>query len=120
MANQKATNINPVAIIPVTAVSTLTPVTSLNQKVYGVDNVTLQCKWTGTLAGTFDVQTNSNSITDPIDWDSLSFSPTPQATGSANHGTIEINQNGGYWIRVVFTPSSGSGNLSVFVMGKGI
>lgn len=120
MANNKVTNINPIDLIPLTAVSTSTPVVSRAQKVYGVDNINLQCKWTGSLAGTFDVQTCSNQVINPTDWDSLSFSPTPQATGSANHGTIEINQNGAYWVRVVFTQSAGSGNLSVTVMGKGI
>lgn len=122
MADNKATNLYPYIVIPTQAVSSGT-VTSAVTDIFTKDNPTYQFIWDGTLAGTFDVQTSLDyNYTSGYagHWDSLSLSSTPAAAGSPSHGTIEINQAGSRYIRVVFTWTSGSGNLSGYVMGKAI
>lgn len=123
MANEKATNLLPTTagFMPKALVSSGT-VTSQVMDMYTKDNPTLQFIWDGTLGGTFDVQTSLdyNPNTGVGEFDSLLLGSTPTAGGSPNHGTIEMNQLGARWLRVVFTWVSGSGNLTGWVMGKGI
>ncbi len=119
MSGNKANQLPPYQIIKTQSVSSGS-ITSDVSNIYLKDNVTLQCIWDGTLAGSFDVQSSVdyNENSGSGEWDSLPLSPAPAANGSPNHGTIELNQLGAKWLRVVFTQSAGSGNLTVYVMGK--
>ena len=120
MAMNKASNLYPYQNIPTQAVSG--NVTSSATNVFSKDNVVIQLLWDGTLAGSFDVQVSVDYSKDTGvgTWDSLPFSPTPAATGSPGHWTIDLNQLGSVYIQVVFTYVSGAGNLTSTIAGKGI
>lgn len=123
MALNKASNLHPVTktFLPTQMVSAGV-VNSQAIDMFNRDNPTVQFIWDGTLVGSFDVQgsVDYNPVTGLGDWDSIPLGSTPLATGSPNHGTIEINQFGPRWMRVVFTWSAGAGNLTGWIMGKGI
>lgn len=73
----------------------------------GFTDYAIAIKWTGTIAGTFKLQASN----DNVDFSDLTGSSTTITTGG---GTYGWNQSAaGYtYVRVVFTQSSGSGNLT--------
>lgn len=86
-----------------------------------VDNVAVQLAWTGSPTGTFTVQGSIDYVPLPGGGSSLNAGtwttitlPTTAATGGAA-GTLLINMNdlGFPWMRVVYTPTSGTGTLTV-------
>lgn len=97
--------------------------TSDATEVLNKDNLTYQLLWTGTLAGTFDIQVSSNY--DPnkpslASWDSLPLTSVPTAAGSPDSWTVDLNQLGSKWVRCAFTRVSGTGNLKMIISGKAI
>lgn len=91
------------------------------------DNIGIQMEWTGTAAGTFDVQISANyredingNVQNPGTWTSLTLSPTIAAVGSPDTAYIDLNQLSAPYIRVVYTRSSGTGVLNVNIVGKGV
>jgi hypothetical protein len=120
MSSAKQYNTLPVQIIPTQAVSG--NVTSLPTNVFYKDNVGIQLVWTGTLAGTFSAQVSFdyNKDTGIGTWTSLPLSPAITASGTPDNAVIELNQTTAPYIRVVFTYSSGSGNLTGILAAKGV
>lgn len=111
----------------VSAASMVSTVTSKAQACQYQDNVGIQLIWTGTPTGTFDVQVSINhaqdfqgNITTAGTFTSLTLSPVPAAAGSAGSYYVDLNQLSAPYYRIVYTPSSGTGTLDIYVSGKGV
>lgn len=111
------------------AVSLATSVTSSPTNIEGVDNVGYQINFTGTPTGTFtvevsaDYQPGTSPHEEPINagnWIALPISPAVTASGAAGSAYIDLNQLSAPWIRIVYTRTSGTGSLDVYVTAKGI
>lgn len=124
-SSPKQYDLPPYPVIPTQAVSG--NITSLVTDIFHKDNITYQFVWTGTVAGSFAVQTSLDFKPNPSytnltplnagTWDTVPLTGAA-AGGVAGSGTIELNQLGANYSRVVFTYISGSGNLTVTVTGK--
>lgn len=119
MSNSKATNLPPYKIIPLTAITNQN-VTSSVTNIFNKDNVGIQLIWTGTIAGTFAVQVSADY--DPHfgtgTWTAITLSPALAAVGSAGDAYADITQISAPYIRVVFTYTSGAGNLTGWITAK--
>ena len=116
----KQYNLPPYQNITTRAVSSGT-VTSSVTDIFLKDNITLQFIYTGTLAGSFDVQISTNyDLANPslAAWDSLPLSTTPVAAGAAGNWSVNITDLSAKALRVVFTWTSGSGNLTSWISAK--
>lgn len=121
MSSAKQYNLQPHKVINEASLSASK--TSEITEIFNKDNIIYQCIWGGTLAGTFDVQVSSDYVSTPTPagtWDSLPLSPVPTASGSPDSWTIDLNQLGAKYIKIVFNRSGGSGSLKVYISGKGI
>lgn len=78
-----------------------------------MDNVSYQAVYSGTAAGTFDVEVSH----DGVNWSPLGLA-VPLSGGSPQF--IDINQTGAAQVRFVYTRASGSGTLNVTVTAKEI
>ncbi len=81
-----------------------------------LDNVGIQAVFTGTPTGTFTV----NVSLDQVNWDSLTFSATPVASGTAGSVYMDVNQTSSPYIQLVYTPTSGTGTLNAKIVGKAV
>jgi len=126
MSSVKQYNLQPSQVFngPVTAT-----VTSSVTEILNKDNVSYSYVWTGNLVGTFSVQTSNDYManglstgTPPVNagtWDTVPISGAA-AAGTADHGTIELNNLGAKYVRTVFTYTSGSGNLTATIVAKAL
>ena len=81
--------------------------------------------WTGAPVGDFSVEV-SNTYKQNADgtvrtvgnWTPLPLSGMPTATGTSGTGFIDIEAIGAYAMRLVFTPTSGSGTMNAVASGK--
>lgn len=81
-----------------------------------LDNIAIQCNFTGTPTGPFYVQ----GSVDKSNWASLTLSGSPAAAGSDDTVLIDVNQVSVPWLRVFYDRTSGTGSLDVWVAAKGI
>lgn len=121
MSSAKQYNLPPSIVIPTTAITNQN-VTSSVTNIFNKDNIGYQFVWTGTVAGTFAVQVSIdyNPVTGVGTWDALPLNPTPTASGSPGSWFVDITETSAPFIRAVFTYTSGSGNLTGSIVGKGI
>jgi len=101
-----------------TVTSDVTIIQNLSQVGYDIS-------WVGTPTGAFSVQISNTysqnsdgTVKNPGNWTSLTLSTTPTASGSPGNGYIDIDAISAYAIRLVYTPSSGSGTLQATICGK--
>lgn len=111
----------------INAVSMAATITSAAQNIITQDNVGLQLNWTGTPVGTFSVQVSNDHAENPLgnvtvagNWTTLTLSASVTAAGSADTAFIDINQSGAYFLRVVYTRTSGTGTLNCYLTAKGV
>lgn len=100
-------------------------VTSTYADIRYLDNVGIQVKWTSASAvGVITVECSDNYNPDKNitgSWVALTFSPALTQPASNNgEYLININQCPHAWIRVVYTKTSGTGTLNVWVNAKEI
>ena len=78
-----------------------------------MDNVSYQAVYTGTAAGTFDVE---------VSHDGVNYSPLGLAVAVSGGSPqfIDVNQTGAAYIRFTYTRVSGTGTLNVTVTAKEI
>lgn len=100
-------------------------ITSNPTNIIGLESVGYSVAWTGTPTGTFSVQisndyaqTSTGSVYNAGTWTTLTLSGTPAASGSASNGYLDVYGCSAAWMRLVYTASSGSGNLTAVVAGK--
>ena len=100
-------------------VSKVTVVQKLSQISYSVS-------WTGsspvgsvTVQVSNDYQQNQDGTVKVAGtWNTLPLSAAGAVTGSSGNGFIDIDQMGGYALRLVYTPVSGTGLLNAVVSAK--
>lgn len=108
-----------------TAGTITSPATSINK----LSGISYDLTWTGTTAGAFAVQvSNSYSINaegatlTAGSWNTLptsSFTGTyPVPAGGPGNGFLDVVGTEAAWVRLVFTPSSGTGTLTVLAAAK--
>jgi hypothetical protein len=90
-----------------------------------LDHVCIQLNFTGTPAGTFDVQVSADyfqdsqgNVQNPGNWISLPLSPTPAAAGAPNNIMIELFEMSEPFVRVVYTRTSGTGTFDMYIGAK--
>lgn len=127
MAMQKASNLFPYPVLTATGISSTQ--TSVVTDMMNKDNPGYTFIWTGTLAGSFTIQSsvdyvpnNNGNNSPPIaagTWNTLP-GITGTALGSPDSGVIELNEITQRYYRAIFTYSSGTGNLTIYATAKGI
>ena len=78
------------------------------------DNIGIELFYTGTPTGTFTVQ----GTVDGTNWRALDFGGAITASGAGDTHLITINQCPFDQLRLVYTPTSGAGNLTATIMAK--
>lgn len=85
--------------------------------------------WTGSPVGTLKLQVSNDLVKIPVsgsadmaanvvNW--TDYTGSSQAVSGAGDFMFNLLSNGYYWIRLVYTRSSGTGTLNVTFSGKGI
>jgi hypothetical protein len=99
--------------------------TSLVTDISTLDNIAIEMVFSGSPTGTFAVQGSLDyaqdymgNVTNAGNWTPLTLSPTPVSSGSAGTILINLNQLAFPYIRTVYTKTSGTGSLTVFISGK--
>jgi hypothetical protein len=99
-------------------ISAVTVIQNLSQIGYDVS-------WTGSPTGTFSVQVSNTytqnaagAVANPGNWTTLTLSAPTMATGSTGNGYIDIDAMSAYAIRLVYTPSGGTGTLNATICAK--
>lgn len=89
------------------------------------DNIGLQMNWTGTPTGVFSIQISMDyaqdymgNVTNAGNWATIVNSIT--AVGSADVAYVDLNQMSAPYVRVVYTRTSGTGAVDIYVTSKGI
>lgn len=101
--------------------------TSAVTNIQYLNDVALQFNWTGTPIGTFSVlvsidysQDAAGNVLNAGNWNALTLSPSPAASGSAGSWYVDLNEISAPWIKATYTAGSSTGTLNVFICGKGI
>ena len=103
--------------------------TSAITAVQMVDNISYQFVFTGTPTGTFTIQVSADYApgtgpnSEPINpghWDTLPITPALLALGTDGSIFVDLNQMGCPWIRAVYTKTSGTGTVDMFITAKAI
>lgn len=91
-----------------------------------LDNISIQCVFTGTPNGTFAVQgsvnhkeINGNVVTAGT-FTPITLNPIPAATGAAGNILINLQELGFPYIQLVYTSTSSTGVLNAYISGKEI
>jgi len=123
-------NIKPNTLIPIiNNTSMATSITGPVTNVFLIPGISYDLVWTGSPTGTFQVQV-SNSYVPNADgtpgvagsWSTLpvsSFAGTyPVPSGSPGNGFLDVVGTEAAWVRLVYTASGGTGNLTVVAAAK--
>ena len=88
-------------------------ITSATTNVQYLDNVAVQCNFTGSPVGVFDLQ---------VSIDNVNFAPLGLNIAASNGSPIVINANqlSAPYVRLTYTKTSGTGTLNAFISGKEI
>ncbi len=109
----------------ITNASMTTQVISKVTIIQNLSQIGYDISWTGAPVGTFSVQV-SNTYTqngagivqNPGNWTTLTLSTVPMASGAPGNGYIDIDALSAYAIRLVYTPTSGTGVLNATICAK--
>jgi hypothetical protein len=121
--------LQPYNVVPPVTGNMLSTLQSNPTNISGMDDVGYSGSFTGAPVGTFSVQASVDyqpglAPTDyPINagtWTTLPLNGTVTASGSPDNFFIDVTLISAPWIRLVYTPTSGTGTLSVWVCGKGL
>jgi hypothetical protein len=99
-------------------------ITSNVTNILYLDNVSIQLNFTGTPTGGFAIQgsldyaVENGTPTNAGNWVPLALTPNPAAAGSAGTILLNLTELSFPWIRVVYTPSSGTGTLDAYISAK--
>lgn len=102
------------------------PITSPVTNVMFLDNLIIQLNSTGSPNGEFTVEFSANysqdsqgNVLDPGNWVECVLSPLASIT-TAGNVILDFNQMPAAYMRVKWTPASGTGVLNMFVAAKEI
>lgn len=102
-------------------------ITSPPTVITNVSMISYEISWSGNApAGSIDVQV-SNSFSpnvqggpqgNPVIWTSVILSAVPLISGNSGNGFIQLADLPAHAIRIVYTPTSGTGLMTAIVAGK--
>lgn len=101
-------------------------ITSTVTIIQNTSQIGYDISWSGSSpVGAITVQV-SNSYTQNVDgsvktagnWTTVTLSAATNVSGNTGNGFIDIDATGAYAIRLIYTRTSGTGTLTVFVAGK--
>jgi hypothetical protein len=119
----------PYNVVPPVAGNMGSILQSFPTKVQMEDTIGYSLSWTGTPTGIFTVQCSADYSpgTFPSDypinagtWTNITLNAPIVASGSADNGYVDLQLISAPWVRVVYTPSAGTGVLSAWVVGKSL
>lgn len=93
------------------------------------DDIGYSLAWTGAPNGIFSFQCSADYTPGsfPSDyplnagtWTNITLSTIITASGTPDNAYVDLQLISAPWVRVVYTPSSGTGTLSVWVTGKSL
>lgn len=115
----KQYNFGPVTVLNQTVSAN---VSSLVSDIFNKDNIIYQYSWSGTLVGTVNVQVSQDYdfITGAGTWINVILPSGANITSGSDTGVIELNQLSSKFIKTNFVWTSGSGTLTIKVVGKAI
>jgi hypothetical protein len=107
-------------------------ITSLPTIIQKLSELSYDVSWTGTSpVGTLTVQVSNTyaqnsagQVSNPGNWTNLPLAGTTVVAGSVpiavapGNGFIDIDDMGGYAVRLVYTATSGTGTLNAVINGK--
>lgn len=107
----------PLHLANINVVSNGDMTTTLTSTPLNINEVTLngiQCVWTGaTPIGSLAVQVSNDNIT-------YTTVGTLAVSGNSGSDAFNVQQSGFAWLRVVYTPTSGTGSLNILVNQRSI
>lgn len=116
---------NPIVNAASMASQVISPVTIIQS----LPGLSYDIAWTGTPVGTFAVQVsntysenNDGSVRNPGNWNTIPQSafqgvyPTP--SGTSGNGFLDLTVTQAYAVRLVYNPTSSTGNLTVVTSGN--
>jgi len=88
--------------------------------------IAYEVSWVGTApVGTVSVQVSNSYaqnaagvVSNAGNWNTLTLSSVPLVSGNTGSGFIDLEQLSGYAVRLVYTPTSGTGVMNVIVSAK--
>lgn len=102
-------------------------ITSTVTQIQFLDDIGIQFNFTGSPTGTFSVevsidyaQDSQGNVSNAGNWVPISFSATPEASGTAGSVFLDIFGLSAPWIRSKYTKISGTGTLNAFICAKAI
>jgi hypothetical protein len=115
----------PVVFAASMATQIISPPTNINMQ----PGISYDLAWTGSPTGTFAVQVSNTyrqsaggTVINAGNWNTLptsSFTGTyPVPAGSAGNGFLDVVGTEAAWVRIVYNPSGGTGNLTVVPASK--
>ena len=103
--------------------------TSAITAVQMVDNISYQFVFTGTPTGTFTIEVSADyepgrspnsEPANPGHWDTLPITPALLALGTDGSIFVDLNQMGAPYIRAVYSRTSGTGSVDIFITAKAL
>lgn len=99
--------------------------TSIPTNLQSLSEISYDISWTGSPTGAFTVQVSNTysqdqkgNVINAGSWNTITLSNSVTAGGSAGSAFINIAELAGLWVRLVYTPSAGTGVLNATVYGK--
>jgi len=101
-------------------------ITSAVTSIQWLDNIGIQLNAvTSSAIGVFAVQVSADyfqdiegNVTNAGNWTTIPLPSSPTLSGSNETIYIDLNQLSAPWIRVIYTPASGSGTVNGFITAK--
>lgn len=120
----------PYNVVPPLAGNMVSTLASLPTNIKTIDDIGYSLQWSGAPTGTFSFQCSADytpSAPFPSDypttagtWTEITLSNPIVATGTADNAYVDLKLISAPWVRVVYTPSAGTGTLSVWITGKSV
>ena len=120
----------PYNVIPPIAGNMLSILVSLPTKVQMEDVIGYSLNWSAGATGTFSFQCSADYTPNapfPSDysasagtWTPITLNNTITASGTADNAYVDLQLLSAPWVRVVYTPASGTGTLSAWVTAKSL
>lgn len=110
-------------------VSMTNPIATTPTSLKIIDNSGFQMVWTGAPVGTFNVQVSldykpgqfpDETPQNAGNWITLPLNTPITASGVPDIAYADLALMSSPWVRLIYTPTSGTGSLSVWVTGKSV
>ena len=120
----------PYNVVPPVPGNMLSTLVSFPTKIQLEDVAGYSLSWTGAPVGTFSFQCSADYTPNapfPSDysasagtWTNITLNNTIAAAGTPDNAYVDLQLVSAPWIRVVYTPTDGTGTLSIWVTGKSL